>query len=978
MAITIRAPIGPDDSLAFNDLARYIKPDARKFSYAHALLETEFVGPLDLLLDGVDPLTDLIDTILPENWENIVDLIPDDYMAVKSPFSGTLSKVNGQPGFVQIQMDPIKYTRQLSEIDIPLLNRLTHVYMGPIEFKDDFEQRLSAAYLQTVRVAEGEPIGTLQDRIFKLGFYGLKESQVVWIDPAAVIHYWLSAQHPFIANRGSPERLRVAGPYQPPEPVVPPGANGNYFVLEIRKHGVICEFHRPGIPIVGSLFSVHGEDELATRILDPSGEVVPVPAGASVRLSLSRVSTKYNTPKDKDDWAEGETTDTKRRNPASQDVHLGIGESFRPRDKFGSDVYEKDDHRLIMYVLFVAYKLVGTDDYTELKLFQDAKDRLREEYRDRGIPVPSRAYFSTPRALRSPYFDARELHLQHDYNYARASYYNDERKRQHSDLTILEDEIRGVADFIHTRYLYHLFYSDAPLIADPEKKIRIRTDLNITRGFFNPRRNGAFGYSRLHPRQYGHFLEFRPAYKNGLKMKALRMACTDFLRAIRTASGVGAFKHLFFQFTRRVGQSQPAFWKIELDAAGNESASTSIRLRDDGSVQTRSVRRIGGVSINSTQRAEQHTDRIALTWQPHDLLTRPIIPVADANPVATASEEPVKKTSVILLATEAAAIPPQLQFPLDDKARTLADWLKQRYPEDHEPRIVQTVTLGDAFAALGLMDGDEEQDEQLRIRYLAIVSHSRFDLLYLRNFEEPPAYNGSELDLDTEHDIVYKTRYRAQLADLRRLYPHRVKVRREDRDTEIFSWLLEYTSLAKLSHRSKQRLRETFSEAEAILLTGCAAGFAKYTHAHRLGPVAAALARVADTDVYASDEKVHSYAMKADGNWKYHRYNVNKDTGVVTGPYRNDGASSYPGLRVPLTVVSVRESFAEIFEQVNGIYKADPNAFDVIKHYATHLQNFYAPSKRRRVTLREDDDAGEDLDDGTVDFDDGVVGDGAP
>jgi len=977
MAITLKAPIGPDDSLAFNDLAQYIKPDAHKFSYAHVLLETEFVGPLDPLLDVVDPLTDLIDPLLPEDWEDIVDLIPDAYMAVQSPFSGTLRRADGQQGFVHIQMDPVKYAGELSEIDIPILNRLTHVFMGPVSLSDAIQQRMSAAYHQTIKVVAGEPLGTLQDRIFKLGFYGLKKQQVVWIDPASVIHHWLSPQHPFIARRGSPGHLRVAGPYSTSEPVMPPGTSENYFALEVRKDGMSFEFHRPGLPIDGALFSVFSEDELTTRILDPSGEVVPPPAGASVRVSLSRVLTMYWTFKDADGELEGSTYDTPIRNPTSQDIHVDIGESFRPRHKFGSNVYREDNDGLTMYDLFVAYRFGSAGDYTELKLSQDARDRLREEYRDRGIPVPPRSYFSTPRALRSPYFDARELHLQHDYNYARARFYEDHDKRPHSDLTILEDEIRGVADYVHTRYLYHLFHSDAPLIADPENRTRIRTDLNITRGFINPRRNGDFGYSRLHPRQYGHFLEFRPVHKNSLKMKALRMACTDLLRATRAANSSGMFKHLYYQFTRRVGNSLRAFWKIELDAAGDETASTSVRFRDDGSVQSRPVRRIGGISINSTERAERHTYRIALIWQPHDLLTRPIIPAVDANPGATDSQTPVKKTSIILLATEAAAIPQNYQFPLDDKARTLADWLKQRYPEDNEPVIAETVTLGDAFAALGLLEDGQDRDERLRIRYLAIISHSRFETLFLRNFDEPGQYEGPVLDLDSEHDAVFRTRYRAQLADLRRLYPRRVKVRREDRGTDIFSSYLEYISLTELSDRSKRRLRETFSEAEAILLTGCAAGFTKYTDEHHLGPVAVAFARVTDTDVYASNEKVHSLAMKTDGNWRYHGYTA-QAPGVVTGPYRNDGADSYPGLRVPLTVVSVRKSFRQAFEQDNGIHKADPDDFDVIKHFATHLQNFYAPSKRRRVNRAEDDDAGEDLDDTSVDFDDGVVDNGDP
>ncbi len=768
---------------------------------------------------------------------------------------------------------------------------ISDVYLGPVDFTAAFAERLAAAHHGWVKVEAGELIGDLEDRVFKLGFLSRAKKSVFWIDPAVVLHELLGPGHPLIAARTGLDRVKIAGPFETETPAsltVHENA-GDYVALEVRKEGIVCELHNPSGGLNASTWSLFSEDELTPHVLNAAGVPATQPSGTQVTLSMTRISVVYGGMiADEEGNVEGVSVEMVGRNPIAQNVPLTIGATVRPRDVFSAGGYGANDDASTSYNLRIEHRLSATDDFVAFTFFQDAPDRLREEYRDRDIPVPPRDAFTTPRILMSAYFDARELHLQHDYNAARARFFGDDKHRHQRDLTLRENEMRAVADYVHTRYLYHLLYSATPLIADPVKRKSVTVDLRITRGFANPRKTAEFGYSRLHPRQYGQFLEFKPVIRSTSRMRALRMACADFLRDVRALNGDTFFRHLFMQFTKRARRRDfedddtdttrnlRAFWKIELDGSGNEVGSASVRILDDGSIASRPLRKIGRRRIDSTSDAEERTYRIELIWQPMDLLAATAIPAADPLPAAAEPVEPAKKTSIVLLATEGAAIPTPYRLPLDDKARTFMRWLRTEYPDDNDPRLVETITLGDALQALGLFGNneDEDGDENLQIRYLVIISHSRHETLYLRYFEMPSSYTGPELDLDPINDAEFVARVVEQAPEMLQLYRRLVQ-------SEILPNLLDHKALRELGHASKQRLRKVFSGAEAILLTGCAPGFTKFTETHRLGSIASAFARITNTDVYASKSKVLSYAMKSNGDWRYHGPMKNSSTGLM-------------------------------------------------------------------------------------------------
>ncbi len=933
MPFELHVPIGPSAPSEYTDFRQYLELDSQAFSAAHPLLITKFVGPLDPLI--------------PDAFEDLADFIPDDYMTMKAPFDGTLFRDSTNPDFIIIQLDQVKYTEQISDNSIPILSKVTHAYMGPVTLFEDIETTLSDFPADYIKVTAGQALGELSFRDYHLGFFIRSDLDAVWIDSASVMHYFVDQSHPLLDSAGSPQTIEFTGPTaREGERLAFPTPGTNHFMARIEQEEFTFQIYshagfieNPTPYLRSKLLPFSSDDNYTFFQVGLTGEIVQSSPGSKVSLEMNRIVLPIE-----DSYHQIYET-----------LDISPGDTVRMRDTFHnfiSEPVEVEEGKSIPFQRFelrVQFLPRNNSELWDFAFFQDDVEILREEYLERNLPVPPRNWFTIPRR-ESLDFDVRNLFLQHDYAtiIRTDAFWPDRRDKTNSnwndtsdDITLGEDDIRQTAEFIQSRF-NHYVLDETISEFNEDQRSRISTKLYVTRAFINPKLNQKRNFSELHPQQFGRSIEFKPfvpkaAYRERL-IRALGKACIDFLSElplVNSASQEFLYRYLHF------AKFQRQLWSVRVEQTNLVISDKPITISDTNSIDIQnSFEIVDQLTINSTLDAEQKAHRVSIAWQIPNVLEKIIVPVAPAGPgVNPVVAEDVQKTNLIFLATEEGNTPSDLeeQIALDDKAETFRAWFAKKFPQDIT-RTVETISLYDVYNELRLFD-----KSPFRIRNMVVVSHAGPNHVLLRATAKP------------EEDPELWQSFTENLESLKQLYPPGVKFHPEmliENLPGVRPQRWNIRSLIKLSNATKIRLREVFSAAELIILSGCKTDTETFPDSSTFCGV---LSRLTNTDVYGANHSSVSLALTNDGQWQWHGLAFDGSPGDHRGtPFVPGNAPT--DLRDPLTVIS---AFAEYDneEATDGSrilkFRNDPanlvppdQEFDLIKHYTTYFTHRFAPDKR--------------------------------
>ncbi len=906
MPLKFHVPIGPDSPTSYSNFAQYLQRDSRPFSAGHPLLETSIVSPTDVA-------------------------VPDDYLTVKAPFTGTLSRDATHSGYVIIELDQIKYTEQLAENSIPILPRITHAYMGPVELFESVATALSQSPYEYLKVEAGQALGKISSSKCNLGFYISTYLDQHWVSPVSVIHHLLDPNHPLVKNVANAQTIDLTGDGRSEnERLLIPVPSTDYYLLTIEKDGFLCRiFSYQGANPTTDIFTFSSGDQYTFLKVNPLGEVVPSAPGDKITLSLKR---RVFGLEGADEYF-------------SQNEEVDPGATVRMRDVFGPGIFDDSTFNKKKARPYLKYRLKawipGEDvtDFPGIEFMQDDTEMLREEYLDKSLPVPPRHWFTVPQR-KSLNFDVRNLFLQHDYSSLKKSddFWADTTRL--SDITICQQEVRQAAEFVQACYSHYVLDSAVSEFSEDERN-SISTRLTVTRGFVNPELNDRLHYPALHSQQYGRSIEFKPfvsrgSYRERL-IRALGKACVDFLRELKLANNTSQeFSYRFLNFAKFGKQ----LWSIRYEDGNTPIAGKPIKINDDGGIDIQGTSaKVGNYTISSTLRAEKKAHRMSIAWQIPNVLSKIQMPTVPVGPITQPiDEDGIQKTNLVLLATEFSNLPLENQLALDDKAESLRAWFQKKYPDDNT-FIQETKSLVDVYEALGMFDA-----KPLRIRNMALVSHAGPNHVMVRSFVVPHDYT-DPINSEPEGDAEFMTHYEENLERLKELYPPGVKFYPEtvtptQYGIRPYRWSI--TSLVKLSNASKNRLKQVFAGAHSIILTGCNTDYENFVDSSTFSGV---LSRLTNTDVFGATFSTVSVALRNDGKWQWHGL---PGTGSV-GDHR--GTPFVPGtnpedLRSPLTVISVYKDHRTEFVEDPDNYVASDQEFDVLGHYTSYLGRRFAPVRR--------------------------------